>query len=134
MPSVLIVEDNALVATTLVRFLRDNGKMTVAGVAPSAENALDQLRHLTVDIVLVDIALPAMNGIDLVATLHKKYPNLPCLILSGHNEVTYIRRALEAGAKGYVVKNDPLAILEAIYQVLTGQLYISDEHRRRLYH
>lgn len=134
MISILVVEDNVLLATTLVRFLRDQGKLKVAGVAPSAEVALSMLSNTTVDVVLADVALPGMNGIDLVATLHELYPDLPCLMLSGHNEEGYVRRALAAGAKGYVVKNDPMAILTGIQRVVTGDTYLSHELTKKIYH
>lgn len=134
MPTLLVVEDNTLLASTLVRFLREHGKLTVAAVVPSAEAALEKLSHLAVDLVLVDVALPGMNGIELIATLRKQYPELPCLIVSGHNEGNYIRRALTAGAKGYVIKNDPLEILKAVQKVLGGETYLSEELKRKIYH
>jgi len=134
MPVLLIVEDNGLLADSLARFLRDQGKLTVLAVVPSGEEALEQLRHQEVDLVLVDVALPGMNGIDLVATLHEQYPKLPCLMLSGHTEIGYVRRALAAGAKGYIVKSDPIAILIAVQHVLAGGLYLSEELHSQVYH
>lgn len=134
MTRLLVVEDNAVLASTMVRFLRDQGDLTVVGVATTAEAALEQLETLVVDLVLVDVALPAMSGIDLVAIVHKRYPELPCLMLSGHNEIDYVRRALAAGAKGYVVKGSPLTIKVAVKRVLAGEIYLSDELRRQLYH
>ena len=134
MPSLLVVEDNALLVSTMVRFLRDQGKLDVAAVVPSAEAALEYLRITRVDLALVDVALPAMNGIDLVAILSKRYPELPCLMLSGHNEADYVRRALAAGAKGYVIKSDPMTILTAVQKVLAGEIYLSEELRKRILH
>ena len=134
MASLLVVEDNALLATTLARFLREQGHFTIAAVAPSAEAALQLLPKLTVDLVLIDVALPGMNGIDLVATLKKEYPGLRCLMLSAHNESDYVRRAIAAGAMGYVIKSDPLSILAAVKQVLAGETYLSDELRRKVFH
>jgi len=134
MTSVFVVEDNVLLVTTLVRFLREQGKLKVVGVAPSAEAALEQLSNMKVDVLLVDVSLPGMNGIDLVAIVHRQHPNLPCLMLSGHNEANYVRRALAVGASGYVTKNDPLAILTAIQQVITGETYLSEELRRKILH
>ncbi len=131
MPRLLIVEDNASLAKSLVRFLREQADLTVAALVPTAEAALEQLNRLVVDLVLVDVALPAMNGIDLVATLHQQYPELSCLVLSGHDEIDYVRQALAAGAKGYVVKGDPLALLAAIACVLAGEIYLSEELRRK---
>jgi DNA-binding NarL/FixJ family response regulator len=130
----LVVEDNAILADTLVQFLRDQGQLTVAAVVPTAEAAITQLRQVAVDLVLVDVSLPAMNGIELVAFLRKQYPELPCLMLSGHNESDYVRRALAAGAKGYVIKQDPMAILVAVQRVLVGETYLSEELRRKIYH
>jgi len=108
--------------------------LTVAAVAPTAEAALQRLRTLLIDLVLVDVALPTMNGIDLVAMLHTQIPDLPCLILSGHNEIDYVRRALTAGARGYIIKGNPLSIVAAIKRVLAGEIYLSEELRRKLYH
>jgi DNA-binding NarL/FixJ family response regulator len=134
MPVVLVVEDNAILASTLVRFLREQGHLTVAAVVPTAEAALEQLALQTVDLVLVDVSLPAMSGIDLVAILRKQYPELPCLMLSGHKESSYIQRALAAGARGYVIKGDPLAILTAVKRVLLGETYLSDGPHKTIYH
>lgn len=134
MATLLIVEDNALLSSTLARFLREQGQFTVAAVAPSAEAALQLLQKTTVDLALIDVALPGMNGIDLVATVKRQYPEISCLVLSAHNESDYIRRAMAAGAMGYVIKSDPLSILEAIKQVLAGEIYLSEEGRRKLYH
>jgi DNA-binding NarL/FixJ family response regulator len=134
MTAVIIVEDNVLLATTMERFLRDHGHVDKVIIAPSGELALEQLRQSMVDLILVDVALPGMNGIDLVAVIHNLYPQLPCLMLSGHYETDYVRRALDAGAKGYVLKNDPRSILTAIQQVLGGKTFLSEELRAKLYH
>jgi DNA-binding NarL/FixJ family response regulator len=120
MPNLLIVEDNAILADTLVKFLRNPGQMTVVAVVPSAEAALALLPKLTVDLVLVDVALPGMNGIDLVAILREQYPKLPCLMLSGHKEAHYIQRALAAGARGYVVKDNAVTLLAAVQRILSA--------------
>jgi DNA-binding NarL/FixJ family response regulator len=72
-----------------------------------------------------------MNGIELVAKLRHQAPELPCLMLSGHREHEYVQRALDAGAKGYVMKSEPEAILPAIKQVLAGEIYLSQALQRR---
>jgi DNA-binding NarL/FixJ family response regulator len=134
MTSILIVEDNVLLAATMERFLRDHGHMDNVAIAPSGEMAIEQLRKSMVDLMLIDVALPGMSGIDLVALIHNLYPQLPCLMLSGHYETEYVRRALDSGAKGYVLKNEPRTILTAIQQVLEGKTYISEGLRTKLYH
>jgi len=134
MPRLLLVEDNAILATTLVNFLQSQKNLSVALVAPSAEAALEEVQRLTVDLVLIDVSLPGINGIDLVALLRKQYRDLKCLMLSGHNEASYVGRALAAGANGYVVKSNPSAILEAIQQVLAGKTYLSKELQGRSVH
>jgi len=126
------VEDSPILAATLERFLRGQNDISIAGIAPSAEDALKELKHLVVDLVLVDVALPGISGIDLVALLRKEYPGLKCLMLSGHIEVDYVNRALAAGAYGYAVKSDPFGILEGIQRVLEGQIYLSKGLQRGL--
>jgi DNA-binding NarL/FixJ family response regulator len=125
--SILLVEDHKVFANALLRVLRSNKDLDVVAVADSAEKALEQLPGLKVDLVLADISLPKMSGIDLVETLHAKYPELPCAVLSGHNTQHYVQSALDAGARGYMVKENPVGILEGIRRVLNGELYISKE-------
>lgn len=129
MPSILIVEDHDYMALVLTRLLQKKGHMDVAKAVPSAEEALALLPALHVDLVLVDISLPEMNGIDLVIEIKKAYPTLPCLILSGHQAQHYVRRSLEAGASGYISKQNATAILEGINCALQGDIYLSQEVR-----
>ena len=125
--SILIVEDHAGFAEVLLRVLNTDKNLNVVAVAESAEKALEQIPNLKVDLVLVDVSLPHMNGIDLVGELHKKYPALPCIVLSGHLSSDYARRSLDAGARGYVIKDNPVGILEGIRRVLKGEIYMSEE-------
>src|SRR5262249_1886205 len=127
MISILLVEDHPIFAKVLVRFLKERGHMQVVSVADSAEDALVQIPDLEVDLVLVDVSLPMRSGISLVWALHEKYPDLPCIMLSGHLAGQYARRSLEAGARGYLIKDHAEDILEGIQHVLSGEIYISEE-------
>jgi len=125
--SILLVEDHPAFADALLRILNTDKNLNVVAVVESAEKALEQISDLKVDLVLSDVSLPHMNGIDLVGELHKKYPSLPCMVLSGHLSSEYARRAIEAGARGYVIKDNPVGILEGIRRVLKGDIYMSEE-------
>lgn len=128
MPSVIIVEDNTFLRETLARFLKSAG-FEVRTMLATAEEALEQLQYIEVDIVLVDISLPGMSGIELVNRLRQSHPHVPCLILSIDDYSYLVRSALEQGARGYVTKREPDTILEGIRQVLNGKIYVSEDVR-----
>lgn len=129
MTSILLVEDHELFAQAILRVLRERGHMDVVGIAHSAEDALAQLPHLEVDLILVDISLPHSSGISLVIKLQQQYPHLPCVMLSGHVSQHYARSSLAAGARGYLIKDRAEEILEGIRRVLQGEIYVSQEVR-----
>ncbi len=127
MPSILIVEDHKLLGETLARVLRGRGNFEVPFVVETAEDALERLPELDVDLVLVDVSLPHITGIELVARIHTKYPRLPCLMLSGHTAIQYVSCSLDAGARGYVLKEDIGGIFEGIQCVLESGAYLSKQ-------
>jgi|KBSSwiStaDraftv2_1062776.scaffolds.fasta_scaffold151946_3 DNA-binding NarL/FixJ family response regulator len=127
MTSVMLVEDHPIFAQVLLRFLQERGHLEVVSVARSAEEALDQIPDLELDLILVDVSLPVRSGISLVLLLHEKYPDLPCVMLSGHRSSQYARRSLDAGARGYLIKDHADQILEGIQHVLDGEIYVSQE-------
>ena len=129
MTSILLVEDHVIFAKALLRVLRERGNLEVTAVATSAEEALEQIQDLEVDLVLVDVSLPNQSGISLVLVLHEKYPDLPCVMLSGHLSPHYARSSLAAGARGYLVKDRAEEILTGIQRVLQGEIYVSEEVR-----
>jgi DNA-binding NarL/FixJ family response regulator len=121
MTSVMLVEDHPIFAQVLLRFLQERGHLEVVAVAKSAEEALDQIPDLKLDLILVDVSLPVRSGISLVLFLHEKYPELPCIMLSGHRSSQY--------ARGYLIKDHAEGILEGIQHVLHGEIYVSEELR-----
>ena len=129
MTALLIVEDNPTFANTVVQFLSRFSDTTVAALVATAEAALEQLPRLAVDLVLVDVSLPTMSGIELVSAIHQSYPDLRCIMLSGHHELDYVRRALAVGAQGYVLKENPLDLVEAVRAVRSGATFLSAELR-----
>ena len=127
--SILLVEDHAGFAKALLSMLAHNPSLQVVAVAESAEAALQYLRDSTVDLVLVDYSLPDMSGVNLIEALQAQHPGLRCAILSGHLSLQHARRALELGARGYMIKDNPLGILAGIPRILKGEIYISEELR-----
>jgi DNA-binding NarL/FixJ family response regulator len=126
MTSILLVEDHAIFAQALLRVLRERGHMDVVAIVKSAEEALQEIPDLDIDLVLVDISLPERSGISLVLSLQQQYPELPCVMLSGHVSQHYARSSLAAGARGYLVKDHADEILEGIQRVLQGEIYVSE--------
>lgn len=132
MTALLIVEDNATFATTVVHFLSRFADTTVAALVSTGEAALELLTQHAVDLVLVDVSLPTMSGIELVSAIRQTNPDLRCVMLSGHHELDYVRRALAAGAQGYVLKENPLDLIEAVRAVAAGDMFLSAELRPQL--
>ena len=118
-----LIDDHPGLRRALAQFVDDEPNLTVCGEAGSAQEAFSELETLTPDLVLVDVAMPEINGIEFVRTLKEKSPHLKCLMVSAHAQQTYKDAALEAGAHGYVTKEDPLDVLEAIRTVLRGEVY-----------
>ena len=127
MIAVFLVEDNRFVADAVDGLLKTYADVELAAVARTGEEALAMLPGVTAEVALIDLALPGINGIEVVAAIVKARPELPCIILSAHREENYITQALAAGARGYITKELPLAIVEGIERVLAGEVYLSED-------
>ena len=132
---VLVVDDHAVLRTGLRLMLEREEDMDCVGEAGSAEEALRAVERVRPGLVLTDLEMPGMGGLEGVARLRERHPELPVLVLSMHDESLYAERALRAGAAGYIMKQEATEyIVEAIRQVLGGQVYLSDRMAARLLH
>ena len=127
--SILLVEDHSGFAKALLNMLAQNPSLEIVAVAESGEAAQKYLREAKVDLVLVDYSLPDVSGISLVEALLAEHHDLVCAMLSGHLSLQHAHRALEVGARGYMIKDNPLGILSGIPRILKGEIYISEELR-----
>jgi DNA-binding NarL/FixJ family response regulator len=125
MSSILLIEDHPMFANTIQHFLTSQADLEITGIVKTGEEALEKLPELKIDLVLADVSLPTMNGIEAVRQIHVIYPHLHCLILSGHMSQKYVKLALNAGASGYVLKDDVNGLLEGIRKALAGEFYVS---------
>jgi DNA-binding NarL/FixJ family response regulator len=128
----LLIEDHPLMRETLSQFVREMTDVDLIGAVGSGPEALQFCHENQTALALIDVSLPEMSGIELVRELRSRYPDLICLMLSGHQEITYIRRALANGAQGYVLKGDPEELLRAIASVTAGETYLSEPIRDKL--
>lgn len=126
---IFLVEDYFPLRIVLRELLEREPDMRVCGQANSGEEALARLESITADIVVSDLTLVQMSGIDLAAALQHRQPDLPLVILSGHHDRGFAEAALAAGARGYVIKEDPTVVIEAIRTVIGGGVYVSRELR-----
>jgi DNA-binding NarL/FixJ family response regulator len=130
---VLLVEDHPMFRERLASVISKRGDMTVCGEANNAKDAAALVESLHPDIAIVDITLRESNGLDLLKDLKVRGFSLPVLVLSMHDETLYAERALRAGARGYITKNEAAAeVMAAIEQVLKGEVYLSDEMTARM--
>jgi DNA-binding NarL/FixJ family response regulator len=122
---ILIADDHAIVRGGLKQLFAMVPDIAVAGEAVNGLQALDCLRHTPVDIVLLDLTMPGMSGIDIVARMRSAYPNLPILVLSMRNEPEIVRQVLKVGASGYLTKDsEPEMLVVAIRKAAAGGRFI----------
>ena len=125
--TVVLVDDHPLVRTGLAQLINRQDDLAVIGEADTASAAISAIDKLKPDLAVVDISLDDRNGIDLLKDLVVRAPKLNVLMLSMHPESLYAERALRAGAKGYIMKQEaPDKVLVALRRIVAGDVYVSD--------
>ena len=128
---VLLVDDHALVRRGFRRMLEDEPTFEVVGEASDGLEAVESAERLAPDVIVMDCALPQINGIEAARRILQKRPETAILMLSMHSEDTLVRQALEAGAKGYVLKNAmDLDLVSAIKGVAQGKTVLDPQIER----
>jgi two-component system invasion response regulator UvrY len=123
---IAIVDDHPMVRAGLRQFLADQADFSVVAEAANGREALDIVRRGELDVILMDIAMPDHGGVDALAAIKARAPELPVLILSGFPEAHYATTLLRQGASGYLNKDcDPEDIVKAIRTVCRGRKYIT---------
>jgi len=130
--TVLLVDDHSLVRRGFRRMLEDESDMEVIGEAGTGEEAVKLSKEHHPRVVVMDCALPGMNGLDATRQILEDSPSINVLMLSMHTESTWVRQAIEAGAKGYVLKNAlDLELGAAIRKVAAGETVFDPQIEQR---
>lgn len=130
---ILIVDDHPIVRQGIAQLINRESDMHVCCEAGDADQALEKMKECTHDIAIVDISLTGVSGIELIQMLRQRGYEFPVLVMSMHDESLYAERALRAGARGYIMKQEATEkILTAIRQILHGEIYVSEKMRSRM--
>lgn len=128
---IFIVEDHEVVRQGYILMLELEPGLTVCGEAGTAHEALERIPEAAPDLIIVDVSLPGMDGIELIRRLKEKDKDIRTLVVSGHDSDLYAKQALQAGANGYIDKAGVADIMgDAIRSVLNGEEYLSEHVRR----
>jgi DNA-binding NarL/FixJ family response regulator len=129
---ILIVDDHAVVRQGLRLLINQEPDLVVCAEAENAAQALETIERQHVDLAIIDISLDGPNGIQLTERIKSKHSNLPVLVLTMHDEELYVKRAFQAGAKGYVTKHEAAeTVITAIHLILSGKDYISETMKQK---
>lgn len=130
---VFVVDDHPIVRQGLSLLINREPDLLVCGEAEDALSALQAVATAKPDILVVDISLNGPDGLDLLKDIRTRYPDLPVLILSMHDESIYAERALRAGAQGYIMKQEATEkVLVALRRILSREMYVSEPIANRM--
>lgn len=130
---VFVVDDHPIVRQGLTLMINREADLVVCGEAEDAIKAVQAIATANPDILIVDISLNGPDGLDLLKDVRARYPELPVLILSMHDESVYAERALRAGAQGYIMKQEATEkVLVAVRRILSHEIYISERIANRM--
>lgn len=122
---IIIADDHSMVREGLKQLLELEGDIKVIGEASDGEDCLKLLQRVVPQILLLDIDMPKINGLDVLKKIKEKKIDLKVIILTVHNEIEYLLKAVEIGIDGYILKDsDSAELREAIFTVLSGESYI----------
>jgi DNA-binding NarL/FixJ family response regulator len=130
---VLVIDDHPIVREGLTYLIDEEKDIVVCGSAENIPEAIKAIKNLKPDVVTVDISLEDASGLELIKEISGQFPDLPVLALSIHPECFYAERAIRAGAKGYITKQEATQkVVMAIREVLAGRMYLSQEMNNKL--
>jgi DNA-binding NarL/FixJ family response regulator len=130
---IFVLEDHAVMRRGYRALINGEMDIEVCGEAGTALEALDRIPEVDPDLVIADISLEGMNGIEFIKHLQARHPGLEVLVVSMHDESLYAERALQAGAAGYLMKKEAESrVIPAIRRILTGRYYVSDRIENRI--
>lgn len=130
---ILIVDDHPMMRRGLTDTLESEPGFEVVLQLERAEQVLDVMDDYELDLMIIDVSLPGMNGIELVKNVIFQNSDQKILVISRHEESLYAERALRAGAKGYIMKFEPSdVLLKAVKKVIGGGIYVSEELNEKL--
>jgi DNA-binding NarL/FixJ family response regulator len=131
--AVLLVDDHPLLRQGLARLINDQPDLMVCGEAAGPPEAIAQIQRHPPELIVLDITLQGGDGLELCKQIHGRWPEIPVLVLSMHDETLYAERALRAGASGYIMKQEPQEqVLTAMRRALRGDTYLSEAMSARL--
>ncbi|RCK74907.1 MAG: two-component response regulator [Anaerolineae bacterium] len=131
--TILLADDHAVLRAGLRLLLSQEAHLEVIGEAESGLETLRLAEELQPDLILLDISMPGLNGLEAISLLRKRVPQTRILILTMHDDVHYLRQALQNGASGYVLKKAAdVELLSAIQAVMQGEIYVHSSMTRSL--
>lgn len=130
---IFLVEDHPVMREGYARLISREPEFMLCGEAASGTDALQQIPEAEPDLVVVDLSIPGLNGLELIKQLRALNPELKMLVVTAHSEALYADRVLRAGAQGFLNKGAPPAqLLTAIHQVLQGERFLSEAAHERI--
>jgi len=131
--NVMLVDDHEVVLEGLIRILEKQGGIKIVTVARSAEEALEKLVRFPPDVIIVDIQLPGMNGIELIRRVKREFPEIEAITLTVFDDEQFAKQAIKAGAIGYVIKDAAKdELVKAVRAAAKGETLISTSVARKL--
>ena len=125
---IVIAEDHTILREGLRSLLETNAAFVVVGEADNGRDAILQVAETQPDLVIMDLSMPGLSGMDAVREIHDRYPEVKTLVLTVHSEEEYVLASLEAGANGYVLKDaTQKELIAAAERVLSGKTYLSPD-------
>ncbi|HOS96901.1 MAG TPA: response regulator transcription factor [Deltaproteobacteria bacterium] len=125
---ILIVEDHEIFRLGIKELINHEHDLTVCGEAEDVDTARELIRRLHPDLAIIDITLKKSNGMDLVKEISTHHKGMKMLVLSMHDELLYAERSIQAGAQGYIMKQETSrSIVKAIRHILAGNIYVSQD-------
>jgi len=126
MTRILLVDDHPVVRQGIKQVLSGAFEPALVGEAANVEQGLSEVRSTDWDVMVLDLSLPGANGLDLLKDLRRERPTLPVLVLSMHPADQFARRAMNAGASGYLTKDSaPTELVKAVSEVMAGRRYVN---------
>ncbi len=130
---ILLVEDHPIFRLGLAELINQEDDLEAFGKAKDVNQAIFEIEEMDPDLIIADISLKSSDGIDLVKYVKQHHKNIPVLVLSMHDEYLYAQRALAAGSRGYIMKQEAMeSVVTAIHHVLEGKIYLNEKVKEHI--